>query len=351
MSAWIVGHSLYTTIRRNATLAPSQDCEEVASSIAPCYPDYEMLQSRRAANASRATSTTGLRYDRLPTEQRHPSSHDLDRLSSLTLLRLMNQEDARVLLAVKRQLPQISRAIQLTTRSLRHGGRLFFVGAGTSGRLGVIEAAECPPTFHTPPSMVQAIIAGGRSAVFRSREGAEDRRAEAVRIIRRRVRAGDVVVGITASGVTPFVDAALKTAVRRKVRTILVTCHPRSTIPASVRIALDTGPELLTGSTRLKAGTATKLVLNMLTLGAMVQLGKTYGNLMVDVRPTSNKLRARALRIVRSLTGCSEVSAARWLNAARGRVKVAVVMARAHLTAAAAQQRLAQANGSLRQAL
>lgn len=302
-------------------------------------------------NSSRATSTSRLRYERLPTEQRHPNSYDLDRLSSLALLRLMNQEDARVFLAIKQQLPQISQAVQVITRGLRHGGRLFFVGAGTSGRLGVIEAAECPPTFHTPPSMVQAIIAGGRSAVFRSREGAEDRRAEAARMVRRRVRAGDVVVGMTASGVTPFVDAALKTAIRNKARTILVTCHPRSPIPAEVRITLNTGPEILTGSTRLKAGTATKLVLNMLTLGAMVQLGKTYGNLMVDVRPASNKLRARAIHMVRVSTGCSEILAVRWLNAARGRVKVAVVMARAHLTAPAAQRRLAQANGSLRQAL
>ena len=263
----------------------------------------------------------------------------------------MNREDARVIRAVQRQLPRIARAVRFIARALRAGGRLFFVGAGTSGRLGVIEAAECPPTFSTPPSMVQAIIAGGRRALFQSQEGAEDNRAAARTAIRRRVRHGDVVAGIAASGVTPFVEEALRTAARRKAHTILVTCHPQSRIRASIRIAVAVGPELLTGSTRLKAGTATKLVLNMLTLGAMVQLGKTYGNLMVDVRPTSRKLRARALRITQTLIRCSAADAARHLRAAHGRVKVAVLMAKREVSYPTARQRLARAEGSLRRAL
>ena len=293
----------------------------------------------------------GVRYSRLPTEQANPRSHHLDRLPLPRLLRLINDEDQRAPRAVRRQLPQIARAIRLTTQALRRGGRLLFVGAGTSGRLGIIEAAECPPTFHTDPSLIRAIIAGGRSAVFRSKEGAEDDRRSARAAVQRRVRRGDVVVGIAASGVTPFVDAALRAATRLQARTILITCHPRAATTADIRIALNVGPEVLTGSTRLKAGTATKLALNMLTLGAMVQLGKTYGNLMVDVRPTSRKLRARAIGIIRQLTGVSASDAARALAAARGRVKVAVVMRRCGLPYAAACRRLARADGSLRLAL
>lgn len=292
-----------------------------------------------------------IRYDRLPTEQRHPRSQSLDRLTPRALLQLMSREDARAVQAVQRQHAAISRAIGLIARALRGGGRLFFLGAGTSGRLGVIEAAECPPTFHTPPSLVQAFIAGGRGAVFRSREGAEDRAAEAQRLVRRRVRPGDAVVGIAASGVTRFVAEGLRASRRRGARTILVTCYPGSTIPAQIRIALAVGPEVLTGSTRLKAGTATKLVLNMLTLGAMVRLGKTYGNLMVDVRPTSRKLRARAVGIVQSVTGCSAPAAGRALRAARGQVKTAIVMVHGRLSYPSARRRLAQRRGSLRLAL
>ena len=292
-----------------------------------------------------------LQYHRLPTEQRHPGSRDLDCLSLPALLRLMSREDARVVRAVTRAAPQTARAIALIARRLRRGGRLWFVGAGTSGRLGVLEAAECPPTFHTAPSRVQAIIAGGRGAVFRSREGAEDTRTGARQMIRRRVTRHDVVVGITASGVTPFVDEALRTAARRGASTVLVSAHPRPRIPARVRIAVNVGPEILTGSTRLKAGTATKLILNRLTLGAMVRLGKTYGNLMVDVRPTSRKLRARARRMVQTLARCSAPRAARALRATRGRVKVAVLMLRHTLSETAARRRLIRAGGSLRRAM
>ena len=270
---------------------------------------------------------SSIAYDRLPTEQRHPGSDDLERLSTSALVRLMHREDVRAVAAVGRALPTIVRAATLIAHRLRRGGRLWFLGAGTSGRLGVLEAAECPPTFHTDPSLIQAIIAGGRRAVFQSQEGAEDDRPRARQVVRRRVRPGDVVVGISASGVTPFVAEALTTARRCGARTVLITSHPRSAIPSQVRIRLAVGPEVLSGSTRLKAGTATKLVLNMLTLGAMVRLGHTRGNWMVDVRPTSRKLRARAVRITRALTGCSERAAARSLRAARGRVRVAVLMA------------------------
>ncbi|MDP3704072.1 MAG: N-acetylmuramic acid 6-phosphate etherase [Candidatus Omnitrophota bacterium] len=290
-------------------------------------------------------------YDRLPTEQAHPRSHALDRLTPEQLVMLMNREDARVVRAVARSRRAIARAIELIAHGLRCGGRLFFLGAGTSGRLGVIEAAECPPTFHTKPSLVQAFIAGGRRAVFRSQEGAEDRGRDARALVRRRIHTGDVVVGIAASGVTPFVTDGLREAAGRGAGTILITCNPRSTAPAHIRIALSVGPEVLTGSTRLKAGTATKLVLNMLTLGAMVQLGKTYGNLMVDVRPTSKKLRARAITMIRQLTRYSEPDAARLLHAAHGQVKSAVVMSAGDLGYAAARRRLARASDSLRRAL
>jgi len=281
-----------------------------------------------------------IRYGRLPTEQLHPRTRSLDRLPITTLLRLMNAEDARVIRAVGRARPQVARGIHVIATSLHRGGRLLFIGAGTSGRLGIIEAAECPTTFHTNPDTIQAIMAGGRQAVFRSREGAEDRRDEANAIIRRRARPGDVVVGISASGVTPFVEAGLRQAARRGAATILITCHPRSAIPADLRIALRVGPEILAGSTRLKAGTATKLVLNMLTLGAMIRLGKTHGNLMADVKPTSNKLRARAVRIIQSVARCSKRDAARALAASRGQTRCAVLMASRGLTYAAARRLL-----------
>ena len=203
-----------------------------------------------------------------------------------------------------------------------------------------------PPTFSTPPALVQAIMAGGRDAVFRSREGAEDEAIAGRRTIRRRVRSGDVVVGISASGVTPFVDGALREATRR-ARTILITGYPRSTILATVRITLTVGPEILAGSTRLKMGTATKLVLNMLTLGAMVQLGRTHGNLMVDVRPTSRKLRARAVGLVERLAPCSRRTAREALRRAGGRVKIAVLIARERVTPGRARRRLAQSGGFL----
>ena len=306
---------------------------------------------RIKAHAILPVMLSQVRYARLPTEQSHPRTRALERFTPEQLAGLMASEERRVARAVQTQRRAIGRAIRLITDILSRGGRLWFVGAGTSGRLGVLEAAECPPTFGTPPALVQAIIAGGRAAVFRSREGAEDDRAAARRIVRARVRRGDAVVGIAASGVTPFVVEAVRSARQRGVRTIFVTCHPRAPRLAEVTIALSVGPEVLTGSTRLKAGSATKLVLNCLTLGAMVRLGKTHGHLMVDVRPTSRKLRARALRIIRTFTGGSEPQAARALLAARGRTKVAILMARRGLTYRQAAQRLTVVHGSLQRAL
>jgi N-acetylmuramic acid 6-phosphate etherase len=291
-------------------------------------------------------------YDRLPTERADPRTGQLDRLSAAQIARLMNRADRRAVSAVGRAAPAIGRAVDLIVRALSRRGRLVFVGAGTSGRLGVLEAAECPPTFGTPPSLVQAVIAGGRRSVFRSAEGAEDDGPEGARQIRRRVRRGDVVVGIAASGVTPFVRAALREARKRGAATALVTCNPQ--VPASaarVVIALAVGPEVLTGSTRLKAGTATKLALNTLTTASFARLGKVYGNRMVDLRPRSAKLRARALRLVRQLGRVSPREAQRLLAASGASAKVAIAMARLGVDAPEARRRLKRAAGSLRRAL
>jgi len=299
----------------------------------------------------------GLRYERLVTERANRASAHLDRLDARGIAALMNREDARVVRAVARVARDIAGAVNLIVAALRSGGRLIFVGAGTSGRLGVLEAAECPPTFGTPPSLVQGIMAGGRAAVFRSREGAEDDARAGAQAIRARARAGDVVVGVSASGVTPFVRGALTAARRVGAKTVLVTCNARVASRAAaggsranVTIAPAPGPEVLAGSTRLKAGTATKLVLNTLTTASMARVGKVYGNRMVDVQPRSRKLRARAARLVAELGDVSPARARQLLAAANGRVPVAIVMARRRLRSAAAAEAL-RAAGSLRPAL
>lgn len=296
-----------------------------------------------------------IRYERLATERVNRASRALDRLSALEIAALMNREDRRAVAAVGRVRRDVAAAVELIVRALRRGGRLVFAGAGTSGRLGVLEAAECPPTFGTRPGLVQAIIAGGPGAVFRSREGAEDDARAARRAVRARVRRGDVVVGVSASGVTPFVRAALSEARRGGAATVLVACNPhvrrRRAAGASVVIAPAPGPEVLAGSTRLKAGTATKLVLNTLTTASMTRLGKVYGNRMVDVQPRSAKLRARAARLVEELAGVSRARAARLLGGAHGSVSLAIVMARRGLGARDAARTLAAARGSLRAAL
>jgi len=293
------------------------------------------------------------RYARLSTERPNRASHQLDLLGARQIARLMNDEDARAVRAVGRVASRIAAAVDLIVSALGRGGRLFFVGAGTSGRLGVLEAAECPPTFGTPPRLVQAIMAGGRRAVFRSREGAEDDERAAAREIRRRVRRGDVVVGISASGVTPFVRAALRAARRRGAATALVACNASRGRTGPARIVIDPrpGPEVLTGSTRLKAGTATKLVLNTLTTATMARLGRIHGNRMVDLQPRSRKLRERALRLVEELGGVGRHRATRALDDAGGRVRLAVVMARTGVSRADAVRLLRRAGGSLRAVL
>src|SRR5882672_12913805 len=288
-----------------------------------------------------------VRYERLATERVNPRSRRLDRLSPRAIATLMNREDRRAVAAVGRVAPAIGAGVERIVASLARGGRLVFVGAGTSGRLGVLEAAECPPTFGTPRTLVQAIMAGGRASVFRSREGAEDDARAARRAVRARVRRGDVVVGVSASGVTPFVRAALAAAAARGAATILVACNATRAPGRALLIAPSPGPEVLAGSTRLKAGTATKLVLNTLTTASMTRLGKVYGNRMVDVQPRSRKLRARAARLVAEIGGVSPARARRLLAAARSRVPVAIVMARRHLSADAAARALRVA-GSLR---
>ena len=263
------------------------------------------------------------------TEKRNRASENIDQLSTQEIVDLINAEDAGVPEAVARQRRQIAAAIDVIVSRFKEGGRLFYVGAGTSGRLGVLDASECPPTFGVSPSLVQGIIAGGRGALVRSAEGAEDYPEDgAAAIEKRNVRPRDIVIGLAACGMTPFVHGALKQALKIGAATIFVTCAPEAVehIPAEIIINPVVGPEVVTGSTRMKAGTATKLVLNTLTTGAMIRLGKVYGNLMVDLKATNEKLRDRSLRIVMEITDLSRSSARRLLARAEGSVKAAIVM-------------------------
>lgn len=281
---------------------------------------------------------------KLTTEKRNARSRTIDRLSTLGVVEIINAEDARVAGAVRREGRRIAALVDAVVESFQRGGRLFYVGAGTSGRLGVLDASECPPTFGVRRTMVQGIIAGGRQALVRSIEGAEDRPEDgAAAVEKRRVGPKDVVVGIAACGITPFVHGALQKARLRGARTALVTCAPeaRGAIKADFIINPVVGPEVVTGSTRMKAGTATKLVLNTLTTAAMIRLGKVHGNLMVDLRATNTKLRDRAERIVMELTRLDRPAAKKLLAAADGAVKPSVVM---HFREA----NLAQARGILR---
>jgi len=263
------------------------------------------------------------------TEKRNRASENIDKLSTQQIVELINSEDALVPAAVARQSKQIAAAVDMIVSRFKKGGRLFYVGAGTSGRLGVLDASECPPTFGVKPSLVQGIIAGGRRALVRAVEGAEDYAREGAQTIRnKKVKENDVVVGLAACGMTPFVHGALKQARQIGAATIFVTCAPEAVghIPAEIVINPVVGPEVITGSTRMKAGTATKLVLNTLTTGAMVRLGKVYGNLMVDLQATNEKLRDRSLRIVMEMTNLSRSGSRKLLTRAQGKVKAAVVM-------------------------
>ena len=291
---------------------------------------------------------------KLTTERRNPCSGQIDRCSALEIVDIINAEDRKVAGAVRRERRRIAAAVEMIVRSFRRGGRLFYVGAGTSGRLGVLDASECPPTFGVKPSMVQGIIAGGRRALVRSVEGAEDRAADgAAAIDDRRVKADDVVVGIAACGITPFVHGAMKRARQLGAGTIFLTCAPeaRRDIRADAIINPVVGPEVVAGSTRMKAGTATKLVLNMLTTAAMIRLGKVYGNLMVDLKATNEKLRDRSERIVMAATGVSRPQARRLLGRARGGAKTAILIHFRRSTLTEAKGLLARSGGSLRKVL
>ncbi|HEY5546662.1 MAG TPA: N-acetylmuramic acid 6-phosphate etherase [Gemmatimonadaceae bacterium] len=286
------------------------------------------------------------------TEHRNPRTARIDLASPDEIVALMNAEDRTVADAVATQRDAIASAITILEGVFRAGGRLFYVGAGTSGRLGILDASECPPTFGTNPELVQGIIAGGPPAVFRSQEGAEDlpENGEAA-INEYGVNAQDCLVGIAASGTTPFVSGALSRAEQLGARTIVIACTPlppEVTRLTDVAIVAITGPEVVTGSTRLKAGTATKMILNMLTTGAMIRLGKTWGNLMVDLQATNRKLKDRSERILMESCAISRDDARALLEAAGGSVKVAIVMRRASIGREEAARRISAAHGIIR---
>jgi N-acetylmuramic acid 6-phosphate etherase len=294
------------------------------------------------------------RYAHLSTEQPNLSSKDLDRLTSAEFVDLMQREDERVLEALAKVREELAVPIEELAKRFRSGGRLFYVGAGTSGRLGMLDAAECPPTFGTDPDLVQSILAGGYECLVRSVEGAEDKTDEgAAAIDQRGVSAKDFVLGIAASSTTPFVRGALERAKSIGAFTVFLTCHenPKLDFPIDRIVVLDTGPEVLTGSTRLKAGTATKLFLNRLTTGAMVRIGKVYENRMVDLYLTCDKLRERAIRTTREFTGLDREGAVVLLQKMGGSVKTAILAHRRNLDREAAEDLIARAGGMLREAL
>lgn len=295
------------------------------------------------------------------TEQRNPRSRGLDLLSTREILRVINREDARVPAAVARELPKVARAVDAIVQALRRGGRLIYVGAGTSGRLATLDAAECPPTFGVPPRLVEAVVAGGRRALTQAVEGAEDSAAQGAKdLAAKKITANDVVVGLTASGSTPYVLGALAYATRRGAVAVGVTSNRRSPLArlAGIIIAPQVGPEVIAGSTRMKAGTAQKLVLNMLSTAAMARLGHVYDNWMIDVALSSQKLRQRGLRILEQATGASTAEAQRALRqvrrASRQRkhdLRLALIMLKTGVDVAEARRRLNRAGGDLRKAL
>jgi N-acetylmuramic acid 6-phosphate etherase len=292
--------------------------------------------------------------EKLLTEQTNPASASIDTLCTESVLHIMNAEDRQVAEAVEREIPAIARAVDAIVAAFERGGRLFYLGAGTSGRLGVLDASECPPTFNVPPEMVQGIIAGGEAALSQATETTEDDPAIGARDLEvRGFTAGDVLVGIAASGRTPYVLGAVAKARRLGAVTVGISCTPDSELARAVEIAITplVGPEVVAGSTRLKAGTAQKLVLNMLSTGAFVRLGYVYGNLMVNVQPKNQKLRDRARRIVAQAAGISVERAGEWLAEAGGSVRVAIVMAKGGVTREDAERRLAAAKGRVSKAL
>ncbi|MFV2067576.1 MAG: N-acetylmuramic acid 6-phosphate etherase [Pirellulales bacterium] len=292
--------------------------------------------------------------DKLTTEERNPASEAIDRLSALEIVRLMNSEDARVAAAVAQVAETIAQVIDMVADRLRRGGRLVYIGAGTSGRLGVLDAAECPPTFNTEPWQVVGLIAGGTEALTRAVEGAEDNSQTGAEDLKEiELSADDMVIGIATSGRTPYVLGGLQYAGAHGAATAGLACNRDSALAAVTETMITpiVGPEIISGSTRLKAGTATKMVLNIITTGAMVRIGKTYGNLMVDLRATNSKLVERSRRIVMELTGLSRDEATRQLNDCDGELKTAIVATLRGADAATARQLLANAGGHLRAAI
>lgn len=285
----------------------------------------------------------------ITTETRNPATAELDRLSPRQIARKINAEDFNAARAVKMANKEIAAVMVLAARAYAAGKKIIFTGAGTSGRLGILEAVECVPTFGTKPSQIIGLIAGGKKAVFRSQEGAEDDDKQGSREMARAAKKDDLVVGLTASGRTPYVMGALRQARKTGARTALISCNPKAdTADAEVHVCLPTGPEALCGSTRMKAGTATKMALNAITTGAMVLCGKTYGNLMVDVQPTNKKLVARAVRLICTVAQTDEKTALKLLAASGKNVKTAVVMHRKKVSRAGAQQLLKQKDGFLK---
>jgi N-acetylmuramic acid 6-phosphate etherase len=297
---------------------------------------------------------TQSKWQSLPTEQINPASLAVDKTPVRDIIDMVINEDRKVIAAVQKEKEKIAHGVEIIAQSLRKGGRVIFIGAGTSGRLGVVEAAEMPPTFGTPPRVVQAIMAGGQAAVFQAKEGVEDNYEEGGRSIGRlRLSSRDVVIGVSASGITPFVRGGLTRGRKAGAKIIFVTCWPGSELSNFVDliIAPSVGPEIIAGSTRLKAGTATKMVLNMLTTLAMIKWGKTYGNLMVDVRTGSEKLKDRAKRILGVVTGLGPEAAEALLKRAKWNVKAAIVMEKSGLTLPQAMKRLRKADNSVREAI
>ena len=291
---------------------------------------------------------------KLTTEQRNPKTTAIDEASALEIVKLINAEDLTVPKAVRKILPAISWAIIVIANHLSHGGRLFYIGSGTSGRLGILDAAECPPTYSTPPELVQGIIAGGAPAIFKAQEGAEDaEEAGAEDLEKQKLTNLDVVVGLSASGRTPYVIGALKYAQQTGAYTIGVACtgNPETATYANLSLTAVTGPEVITGSTRMKAGTAQKLILNMLSTGSMILMGKVYGNLMVDLQCTNRKLEARARRILMEAAGCDAETADTLLEQSHGAVKPAILMYLSGIDYERAMQKLKKNHGCLKQAL
>lgn len=290
----------------------------------------------------------------LTTEQRNPASMSIDAESVEGILRIMNEEDKKVARAVEKEIPYIAQAVEIVVDAFKKGGRLIYVGAGTSGRLGILDAVECPPTYGTDPEMVQGLIAGGRRAMFRSVEGAEDREEDGAHDIDlKKVGPKDVVCGLAASRRTPYVVGAVKRARRLGARTLYVTTNPRSEFNIDVDVAICpvVGPEVIMGSTRMKSGTAEKLVLNMITTASMIRLGKVYENMMVDLQMTNRKLVERSKRVLMTITGCGYDEAERVLKDAGGHVKTALVMVKAGIGAEEARRRLEKSGGFVRGAI